>query len=229
MKSEQCSTSSRCFGTQGVSRPLPQHTDFILRCQRCYCLESLSPRRKVVTPMRHSCSYNINLTSQPGEYTGMKIRGQNRIKNLPPTQKTQGPRVQSWGWEVSLEQEMATHSSILAWRIPWTEEPGGLQSMGLQRAGHDSTAQARMEMLQRSSARRVLLDPGRGLISAPPIPSRNLDHPHPTQPHCVSGQLGGGGSPLEKRSEAGRAAAAASLLTPPRCVPLLHPSEAGHP
>ena len=78
MKSEQCSTSSRCFGTQGVSRPLPQHTDFILRCQRCYCFESLSPRRKVVTPMRHSCSYNINLTSQPGEYTGMKIRGQNR-------------------------------------------------------------------------------------------------------------------------------------------------------
>ena len=151
------------------------------------------------------------------------------VKNLPPTQKTQGPRVQSWGWEVSLEQEMATHSSILAWRIPWTEEPGGLQSMGLQRAGHDSTAQARMEMLQRSSFRRVLLDPGRGLISAPPIPSRNLDHPHPTQPHCVSGQLGGGGSPLEKRSEAGRAAAAASLLTPPRCVPLLHPSEAGQP
>ena len=37
----------------------------------------------------------------------------------------------------SLEKEMATHSSILAWRIPWTEEPGGLQSMGLQRVGHD--------------------------------------------------------------------------------------------
>ena len=41
------------------------------------------------------------------------------------------------GWEDSLEEEMATHSSILAWRIPWTEEPGGLQFMGLQRVRHD--------------------------------------------------------------------------------------------
>ena len=41
------------------------------------------------------------------------------------------------GWEDPLEEEMATHSSILAWRIPWTEEPGGLQSMGLQRVEHD--------------------------------------------------------------------------------------------
>ena len=43
----------------------------------------------------------------------------------------------SLGWEVSLEKEMTTHSSILAWRIPWREEPGGLQSMVLQRVGHD--------------------------------------------------------------------------------------------
>ena len=43
--------------------------------------------------------------------------------------------VQSLGWEDPLEKEMATHSSILAWRIPWTEEPGGLQSMGSQRVG----------------------------------------------------------------------------------------------
>ena len=46
-------------------------------------------------------------------------------------------RIPSLGWEDALEEEMATHSSILAWRIPWTEEPGGLQSMGSQRAGHD--------------------------------------------------------------------------------------------
>ena len=45
--------------------------------------------------------------------------------------------VRSLGQENPLEKEMATHSSILAWRIPWTEEPGGLQSMGLQRVGHD--------------------------------------------------------------------------------------------
>jgi len=45
--------------------------------------------------------------------------------------------VQSLGWEDSLEKGMATHSSILAWRIPWTEEAGGLQSIDLQRVGHD--------------------------------------------------------------------------------------------
>ena len=46
-------------------------------------------------------------------------------------------QVQSLGWEDSLENGVATHSSFLAWRIPWTEEPGGLQSMGSQRMGHD--------------------------------------------------------------------------------------------
>ena len=56
------------------------------------------------------------------------------VKNLPAMQETW---VQSLGWEDPLEEEMATHSSILAWKIPWTEEPGGLQSMGLQRIGHD--------------------------------------------------------------------------------------------
>ena len=45
--------------------------------------------------------------------------------------------VQFLGWEDPVEKEMATHSSILAWRIPWTEEPGGLQSMGVTRVGHD--------------------------------------------------------------------------------------------
>ena len=46
-------------------------------------------------------------------------------------------RVRFLGWEEPLEKEMATHSSTLAWKIPWTEKPGGLQSMGLQRVGHD--------------------------------------------------------------------------------------------
>ena len=45
--------------------------------------------------------------------------------------------VRSLGWEDPLEKEVATHSSILAWKIPWMEEPGGLQSMGLQRVKHD--------------------------------------------------------------------------------------------
>ena len=56
------------------------------------------------------------------------------VKHLSTMRETQ---VLSLGWEDPLEKEMATHSSILAWEIPWTEEPGGLQSMGLQRVGHD--------------------------------------------------------------------------------------------
>ena len=57
-----------------------------------------------------------------------------KVKNLSAMQETQ---VQSLGWEDPLEKSMATHSSIPAWRIPWTEEPGGLQSIGSQRVGHD--------------------------------------------------------------------------------------------
>ena len=56
------------------------------------------------------------------------------VKNLPAVQETW---VRSLGVEDSLEKGMATQSSILAWRIPWMEEPGGLQSMGLQRVRHD--------------------------------------------------------------------------------------------
>ena len=56
------------------------------------------------------------------------------VKRQPTVRETQ---VQSLGQKDPLEKEMATHSSTLVWRIPWMEEPGGLQSMGLQRVGHD--------------------------------------------------------------------------------------------
>ena len=56
------------------------------------------------------------------------------VKNLPARQET---RVRSLGWEVPLEKGMAIHSSIFAWRIPWTEKPGGLQSTGSQRVRHN--------------------------------------------------------------------------------------------
>jgi len=56
------------------------------------------------------------------------------MKNLPAVQET---RVRSLGWEDPLEKGMATHSSILAWRIPWTEEPGRLQFMGSERVRYD--------------------------------------------------------------------------------------------
>ena len=58
------------------------------------------------------------------------------VKNPPAMQETQEMQVQSLGQEDPLEEGMATHSSILAWRSPWMEEPGGLQSKESQRAGH---------------------------------------------------------------------------------------------
>ena len=70
------------------------------------------------------------------------------VKNPPAMQETQ---VQSLGWEDALEEYMATHCSILAWRIPWTVELGGLQSMGLQRIGHDLvTEHSCMHSIQKS-------------------------------------------------------------------------------
>ena len=57
-----------------------------------------------------------------------------RLKRLPPMRET---RIRSLGREDRLEKEMATHSSILAWKISWTVDPGGLQSIGSQRVGHD--------------------------------------------------------------------------------------------
>ena len=62
------------------------------------------------------------------------VKDETQVKNLPAVQET---RIQSLGWEDPLEKEMATHSSILAWKISRTGEPGGLQSMGCQRVRHD--------------------------------------------------------------------------------------------
>ena len=66
-------------------------------------------------------------------YFGASLVAQ-MVKNLPAIQEL---RVRSLSWEDPLEMGMTIHSSILAWRMSWTEEPGGLQSMGLQRAGHN--------------------------------------------------------------------------------------------
>ena len=59
------------------------------------------------------------------------------IKNLPTSAGDENDMGRSLDQEDLLEEDIATHSSTLAWRIPWTEEPGGLQSIGLQRVGHD--------------------------------------------------------------------------------------------
>ena len=59
------------------------------------------------------------------------------VKNQPARQELQETQVRSLAWEDAMEEGMATHSSIFAWRISWTEEPGGLQSTGFQRVGHN--------------------------------------------------------------------------------------------
>ena len=63
--------------------------------------------------------------------------GGSAVKNPPVMQEMQEAQVQSLGREDPLGEGMTIHSSILAWKIPWTEEPGGLQSMRLQRVGHN--------------------------------------------------------------------------------------------
>ena len=67
----------------------------------------------------------------------MDFPGGTVVKNPPDNAEAQQMGFQSLGQEYTLEQEMATRSSTLFWRIPWKEEPGGLQAMGLQRVRHD--------------------------------------------------------------------------------------------
>ena len=73
----------------------------------------------------------FSIVSKTGPQTSLVAQ---MVKNLPMMQETQ---VWSLGLEDPLEKGIATHSNILAWKIPWTEEPGGLQSMGLKRVKHD--------------------------------------------------------------------------------------------
>ena len=77
------------------------------------------------------------------------------VKRLPTMQET---RVRSLGQEDPLEKEMATHSSILAWRIPWTEEPGRLQSMGSQRVRHDWVTSLHLQNLITLTQKKTIMN-----------------------------------------------------------------------
>ena len=74
------------------------------------------------------------------------------VKHLPTMWVT---RVQSLGWEYLLEKEMATHCSTLAWKIPWTEEPGSLQSMGSQRVRHDLATSLSLSLTQGTDVKQL--------------------------------------------------------------------------
>ena len=79
---------------------------------------------------------SLEMPPMLGKIEGRRISRCQRMRWLDGITDSMEP-VQSLGWEDPLEKEMATHSNILAWRIPWTKEHGGLQSMGSQRVGHD--------------------------------------------------------------------------------------------
>ena len=94
----------------------------------CVCARTRAPVCRATSPVyREVLDYLLPLGDRASQVAWM-------VKNLPIMQET---RVRSLAREDSLEKEMATDSNILAWRIPRTEEPGGLQSMGWHRVGHD--------------------------------------------------------------------------------------------
>ena len=87
------------------------------------------------------------------DWSDLAAAAEEMVENLPAMQETW---VQSLGWEDPLEKDMATHSSILAWRIPWTEKPGVLQSMGSQRVGHDWVTHIFTFLFRRDSSTPIL-------------------------------------------------------------------------
>ena len=92
-------------------------------------LEGISPTQGLNLGLLHCRQILYNLS-----FTTLASMVAQTVKNLPAMPETQ---IQSLGWEAPLEKEMATHSSILAQKIPWTEEPGGLPSTGLQRVRYE--------------------------------------------------------------------------------------------
>ena len=96
---------------------------------------SVDQRKLIVLAVTQKVIFEVHLSLKEFKYKilNSSIVAQ-WVKRLPPMRET---RLQSLGREDPLEKEMATHSSTLAWNIPWTEKPGRLQSMGSQRVGHD--------------------------------------------------------------------------------------------
>ena len=83
-----------------------------------------------ISKIEHTCNRILFRFNEKGGFPGGSM-----VKNLPSVQETQKMQLQSLNWEDPLEEEMATHSNILAWEIPWTEEPGGPQSTGPTQLG----------------------------------------------------------------------------------------------
>ena len=104
------------------------------------CLE---PTRKPIDPSTQN-NLVLNKGGTSNQWSKNEQVNKRWVKNLPAKQETQ---VQSLGWEDPLEEKMAIHSSSLDWRIPWAEEPGGLQSMGSQRVRHSLATKPPKQMI----------------------------------------------------------------------------------
>jgi len=148
----QCFTYK--FSWAGLRSPFPTLGEGGVVCYLQATRDSLNlaslvaqTAEKAMAPLSSTLAWKIPWTEEPGRLPSMgshRVRQDwsdlaeaavaQTVKNLPAMWETW---VQSPGWEDPLVEGMATHSSILAWRIPWTEEPGGLQSMGSQKVGHD--------------------------------------------------------------------------------------------
>ena len=118
--------------------PTPRSTVLGLDRQKNACFSVLHlVFPKLIFYHNHNKNHHQKSTILVIIFTHKGFSGGSAVKNLPATQEPQEMWVQSLDWKDPLEKEMATHSSIHAWRIPWTEDPGGLQSTGLQRVRHD--------------------------------------------------------------------------------------------
>ena len=113
------------------------------------------------------------------------------VKNLSAVQEPQEMWVRSLGREDAVEKGMATHSSILAWQVPWTEEPGGLQSMGSQRVGHDW---AHSHANLASALRFLSISPS---VAFPTFWVSPQPHPFPPSEGPASGRLGSSTAKLQ--------------------------------
>ena len=127
------------FGKTYISQTYNRHSDIFPVCTQFCCryvlLGSQTQFQCVWGIVLGRGSYTNNVPEHSTQFWHyLDFPGAQTVKNLPARQET---RVRSLGWKVPLEKGMAIHSSILAWRIPWTAEPGRLQSIGSQRVRHD--------------------------------------------------------------------------------------------
>ena len=153
MRSPCTATKEACVSPEDTAAKISKH------------ITPLWLASRLLPPSKSLCTRS----DQPSERVYWWLRGSlvaQMVKNLPPVQET---RVWSQGQEDPLEKTMATHSNILAWRIPWAEDPSGLQSMGSQRVRLDWATKHACGYLWRSRSTQKLIKLNRSQSHSPSI------------------------------------------------------------